>query len=114
MWLIRLFVWLVSLAMIPVVMAFAVANNKMVEVSLEPVQQMLVTPLWVVVMASVAVGFVWGGLAAWTSGAKARRTARDRSYEASKAKREVANLKDHVLALEATKATAESQAEAAQ
>ena len=110
MWLIRLIVWLVSLAMIPVVMAFSVSNRGPVEVSLEPIPYVVEAPLYLVVLAAVGIGLVWGGLGAWTSGARSRRLARDRAYEASKAKREVSTLKDTVLNLEAAKAEADVQA----
>jgi len=105
-WLVRIVLWIVGLAAVPAVVALAVANRESLTLSLAPVPYVVEAPSYLIVLGGVAVGFLWGGLMAWLSGAKARREARRSRWEASKAKREAASLRDHVMALETAKATA--------
>lgn len=105
----RFLVLIVSFAFMAVVVAFAIANRGGMTVSLEPVPYMIEAPIYLVVLAAVGFGFVWGGFAAWTSGAAARKRARNKAYEASKARHEAAELRAHVTKLEATQARAQAE-----
>lgn len=54
----------------------AVANRQLVPFSLNPLPLTLELPLYVVLLAAAAVGFVAGSLGAWWAGRRFRRAAR--------------------------------------
>ncbi len=56
-----------------VVIAFAIANRGQVAVSLDPLPFGFGTPLYVVVLGGLAIGFAAGAVAAWLAGHGARR-----------------------------------------
>ena len=67
------------LAAIPfgfVVIAFAIANRGPVAVSLDPLPFTFETPLYLVAMGGLAVGFAVGAAAAWLAGHGVRRRLR--------------------------------------
>ncbi len=116
---IRFVSWLVSLGLLVAGVVFAVTNRTLVTISLEPLYFItdlplcgegavcgLEAPIYLVVLASIALGFLWGGLSAYSSGSGARRQARTMAYEASKATREAVRLREQVTKLEAEKAAA--------
>ena len=59
-----------------VVIAFAIANRDPVSVSLDPLPFTFETPLYLVAMVGLAVGFALGAVAAWLAGHGARRRLR--------------------------------------
>ncbi len=59
-----------------VVIAFAIANRGPVAVSLDPLPFTFETPLYLVAMGGLAVGFALGAVAAWLAGHGVRRRLR--------------------------------------
>lgn len=84
------FIILVPIAIILVV--FCVANREAVTVSLDPFGTMpqlaLTAPLFILLMASVILGVVLGGIGTWFTQAHYRRKSWKRKYEVERLKRE--------------------------
>ena len=68
--------WLLYLPLLVGVAAFGAANRHDVGINFEPLPFELTAPVFVVVLASALAGLVVGGLSAWTSGRKWRKTTR--------------------------------------
>jgi uncharacterized integral membrane protein len=81
--------FLKALVLVPigiVVILFAVANRKLVQVSLDPIsreapQLAYEVPLFVLILASIAAGIVIGGVASWLVQGKHRRAERNLKRE---------------------------------
>ena len=80
----KLLTWIVLPPVALAMIAFAIANRGDVVVSLDPLPWAFAAPLYVVAMASVFVGLLAGAAAAWSSGSKWRRLARNRRREAER------------------------------
>ena len=89
----KLLTWIVLLPVAVVVVAFTIANRGAVTVSLEPLPLRLGVPLYAVAMASVLVGVVAGGAAAWARGRKWRRLARARRRQLERLEGELEGLR---------------------
>jgi putative membrane protein len=72
----RLLFWIFVLIVALVLALFAVSNREMVALGWWPVPFLVEIPLYVAVLAALAVGFLLGELAAWIAGRRRRREAR--------------------------------------
>lgn len=72
----RFIYWSVTALVALLVIVFAVSNRAMVTLTLFPLPAALDAPLYLVVIAAVALGFLAGALVAWLSAGKHRRDAR--------------------------------------
>ncbi|WP_152046654.1 lipopolysaccharide assembly protein LapA domain-containing protein [Aureimonas psammosilenae] len=92
------FVILVPLAILIVV--FCVANRAPVTVSLDPLgslpQFVYEVPLFIVIMASVIVGTILGGIGTWLTQAHYRRAAWRRKHELERLRREADDAKERL------------------
>lgn len=70
------FAWLVALPLTPLFIVFAVANRDIVKLSLDPAPIEIEAPLYSVVLASVFIGILVGGLIAWLQAIRWRRRLR--------------------------------------
>jgi lipopolysaccharide assembly protein A len=70
--------WIFVLIVALVLALFAVSNREPVTVGLWPAPFLVEIPLYVAMLAALAVGFVLGEVAAWISGRRRRREARQR------------------------------------
>lgn len=70
--------WLVALPLAAVFAAFAVASWGDVSLGLWPLEERLTLPLFLVVLATLLLGFVAGAVTAWINGGRWRREARRR------------------------------------
>ena len=86
--------WLLYLPLLVLVAAFAAANRQDVDISLDPLPFGLTVPLFLVVLASVLVGLVAGGVSSWLSGWHWRRSARRLCRSSALLETEVAALRD--------------------
>lgn len=75
------------------VIAFAVANRGLVEVSLDPLPYVFGAPLYVVAIGGLAVGFIGGAVAAWLAGHSARRSLRLSKARVASLEGEVSRLR---------------------
>ena len=86
--------WIFVLIVAFVLALFAVSNREMVSLGLWPVPFLVEIPLYVAVLAALAVGFLIGELAAWIAGRRWRREARRRA-------RRITSLEDELRATQA-------------
>ncbi len=77
-----------------IVVAFAIANRHLIEVSLDPLPFTVGLPLYLVVIGALALGFAAGAGAAWLSGYGARRQARGTRARIVALEAEVARLRE--------------------
>jgi lipopolysaccharide assembly protein A len=73
---VRFIYWSITALVALVVVVFAVSNRAMVTLTLFPLPAALDAPLYLVVIAAVALGFLVGALVAWVGAGKHRRDAR--------------------------------------
>jgi putative membrane protein len=69
---------------------FAVSNRAPAELKLEPLPFVLALPLYAMLLGTLVVGFLAGGIIAFFAGAKTRRRARRAEAEAARLERELA------------------------
>ncbi|MDX6804622.1 LapA family protein [Terrihabitans rhizophilus] len=79
----------------------ALANRAPVTLSLDPFSPevsaySIQLPLFVVIVAAIALGLIIGSLADWISQGRYRREARDRKYEVRRLEEEAARLRAQV------------------
>jgi len=72
----RLLFWIFVLIVALVLALFAVSNRATVALGLWPAPFLVEIPLYVAVLAALALGFLIGGFAAWIAGRRWRREAR--------------------------------------
>ena len=94
----RLFFWIIGLPVAVVLIAFAVANRHIVEVSLDPLSQQdpffsVAVPLWTVLYFGIFCGLVAGWIGAWVKQRKWRRAAREARSELASTRSEAARLR---------------------
>jgi hypothetical protein len=75
---VKVFRWLLGVPLAALLGAFAVASREDVSLGLWPLEARLILPLFLVVMATLLVGFIAGAGIAWLNGGRWRREARRR------------------------------------
>ncbi len=85
----RLVRWLLALALALVLAAFAVRSTEDVTLGLWPLDRQLVLPLFLVVLATLLLGFIVGAAIAWITGGRWRREARRRQRRIEMLEREL-------------------------
>lgn len=88
--------WLLYLPFLVLAAAFAAANRHDVDVSLDPLPFGLTVPLFLIVLTSVLVGLIVGGVSAWLSGRRWRRSTRQLRRSSALLETEVAALRDQL------------------
>jgi len=90
----KILFWIFVLLVALVLALFAVSNRESVALGLWPVPFLVEIPLYVAMLAALAVGFLLGEVAAWISGRRRRREARQR-------RRQLASLEGELRATQA-------------
>ncbi len=85
--------WIVTLPIALVAVVFAVMNREPIKINLWPLPWDVYPPAYLLVLGCLFLGFLIGGAAAWVSGARRRRLARDAAQRAGTLAREVADLR---------------------
>ena len=85
--------WILLLPLGTAVIIFSVSNRAMTKVDLWPFGFIVELPVFAIVLASLLLGFVLGGIVAWMSGAKSRRNARSVARDATNVRRELESLR---------------------
>jgi uncharacterized integral membrane protein len=86
------------------ILLFSMANRDAVKVSLDPFPNDYLTlgaydvPLFLVVLAAMAIGVVAGGFTSWVSHFPLRRAAKEARAEAERARAEIERLRQQALA----------------
>ncbi len=90
----RFLAWLITVPLAVIAVSFAISNRDLVTFGLWPLPQELVLPRFLAVLAPLVVGVVIGGLVAWASAGRHRRTARQRGYRLEQLNAEVRRLRE--------------------
>jgi uncharacterized integral membrane protein len=93
---VRLLYWLVTLVVMFVAAAFAVANRQDVSVSLWPFFEPALVPLYFVIGLALLVGLFLGILIAWAWSLGTRRAARARARRIGELERELAEAQQRL------------------
>lgn len=93
----RLLSWIITIPLAVVLIIFALANRSVVTVSLDPLpgHPSLGLPLFVIILASLLLGFIAGSFATWTSCAFKNMLPRARRL--SRTEKELARLRDDLV-----------------
>jgi uncharacterized integral membrane protein len=92
----RILRWVIGLPIIILVMGFAIANRKWVDVSFNPFTQSLPSlpmPLWFLLFIGIFMGLIIGWIGAWIAQGKHRKAAREARSEVSQLQRELTDLR---------------------
>ena len=81
--------WILTFPLGIVAIVFAVANRTGVTLNLWPLGIKIEAPLFILVLGSLLVGLIVGGVIAWLSGGAARQRGREAMYNAQSAEREL-------------------------
>jgi len=92
------FIVLAPLAL--VIIVFSLNNRGSVVVDLWPAQLTYEVPVFSLMLVSLVVGVVWGGLASWISGGAHRKRAREATRRAEQAERDRQVFKDRAGRME--------------
>ncbi|MGQ0664257.1 MAG: lipopolysaccharide assembly protein LapA domain-containing protein [Pseudomonadota bacterium] len=84
--------WIVAIPLVVLAALFAVANRALVTVDLWPLPDRFRLPLFAALALAVYLGFLFGALAAWWSGRRARARAREAARRNDRLERENAAL----------------------
>ena len=85
--------WLLTLPITLIVVVFAVFNRTPVEIDLFPLPWRPVLPAYLLVLGSLFLGFLIGGIVAWFAGGPRRRRTRRLAVEADVLSRELAEAR---------------------
>jgi uncharacterized integral membrane protein len=78
--------------LVGIAVVFAVVNRAPITLNLWPLPYVAEAPLYLVLIATLALGVIAGGVAAWLGGARWRRRARDAARESESLRRRVEAL----------------------
>ncbi len=87
----RFFYWSVAALLALVLVIFAVSNRATVDLTFWPLPPSVQAPLYLVVLVTLAVGFLFGEFVAWINGGKRRGEARALRRRIERLEREVGN-----------------------
>lgn len=72
----RYFTWIITVPVAIIAVLFAISNRDLVTLNLWPLPYELTIPIFLAVLVAVVIGFLAGGLVAWTGAGRYRRAAR--------------------------------------
>jgi len=84
--------WIITLPLMVIAVVFAVVNRQLTQVNLWPFDIELQAPLFLVVLLSLFVGFILGGMASWMAATRKRRRAKGDRARLRNLEQEVQNL----------------------
>jgi len=59
-----------------ILIGFSIFNRQAVSLTYSPIHESLEIPLYLIALAFMAIGFIYGGITAWLNGSKLRKTKR--------------------------------------
>ena len=86
----KLLFWIVVAMLGAVLALFAASNREAVTLGLWPLPFVIELPLYLALLATLAIGFVGGALSAWIAGGRRRREGRRRRRRIAALERELA------------------------
>lgn len=102
--------WIITLPLLAIAVVFAVNHRGRVTLDLWPLPISLEPPLYLLVLLSIFVGFLIGGVVVWVAQGRNRHKARERRFRVEELEREVSFLKRKLEKAEADRQAAESRA----
>ena len=106
----KLLSWIVLTPLVLGLILFAASNRADVVLRLWPFDYELTTPVALVGVGGLFLGFLWGAVMVWISGGVARGRARREAHRADGAEKEVLRLKTDVEMLEEKLRAADAKA----
>lgn len=88
----RLVTWIVMAPFALVVIIFSASNRDLVALNLWPLPIEITVPVFTLVLAVFIFGFLMGGVVMWASAGRTRQKARDASWRAATAERELRSV----------------------
>ena len=102
----RFVFWLLTLPLLAAIAAFAVTNREAVSLELWPLPFVVTVPVFLVILAAMAVGLAIGALATWLSAGIQRREMRRRGRRIAALESEVQPLRRRIAEGDGVAATA--------
>jgi uncharacterized integral membrane protein len=97
---VRYLSWIITIPVALVVVSFAVSNRDPVELALWPLPNTLVAPTYLAALIALLVGFLLGGLIAWSAQRRYRGRARVRGSRVAELERELVTERNQRMAAE--------------
>jgi uncharacterized integral membrane protein len=85
--------FIITLPVTLVILVFALSNRGPIGLTFWPFDSTIDLPIYLVVLASLLLGFILGGLIAWLAGGRIRRQARRLRQETRRQAAEIVDLK---------------------
>ncbi|MEX2449728.1 MAG: LapA family protein [Rhodospirillales bacterium] len=85
--------WIILLPLAAAVIVFSVTNRGVIKVDFWPFGYLIELPVFAIVLTSLLIGFVLGGIVAWITGAARRLRGRAAERDAAQLRRELAELR---------------------
>lgn len=98
--------WIIGIPLVIVAIAFAVANGESVSFTYSPIHEPVNWPLYALVLAALAAGFIIGSVMTWAAGHAVRKSRTALAKENKKQQAEIERLTDEKLRGEALRLTA--------
>ncbi len=98
--------WLIGLVITIVIASFAAMNTEVVSFTFSPVHDPVSIPVYMVILSTLAFGFLFGGIVVWLNAAPVRKAKRKQKKEIKLLEKELEKLKseaavrDHVQDLD--------------
>ena len=85
--------WILLLPLAAAVIVFSVTNRGVIKVDFWPFGYLIELPVFAIVLTSLLIGFVLGGIVAWITGTSRRLRGRAAERDAAQLRRELAELR---------------------
>ena len=85
---------IVSIPLAGMIIVFSLVNRDPVTLDFWPLTLTASIPVFAIILISLMIGVLWGGLAAWLAAGRVRKRAREMSYRVSAAEIEIRQLEE--------------------
>ncbi len=89
--------WIIGLIITICIALIAIMNRHEVTFSWSPVNDNLTLPLYAIILSSMVVGFIFGGIMVWINSGKIRKERRKQKKEIKLLEKEITRLKENEL-----------------
>ncbi len=93
----KVFFWIIVVPLAAAIIVFSVNNQTEIRLDLWPLDVVTVPlPVFLIVLVTLVVGFIAGGMIAWRSAGRTRSRVRTEARRADQAERELASAQDRI------------------